>query len=445
VMVACDKILDTAEEIGADVIGLSGLITPSLDEMVHVAKEMERRGFKLPLLIGGATTSAAHTAIKIAEHYSGPVVHVLDASRSVPVTTSLLSEEQRDGFVKENLEKQQKLRENYNTGPKRATLSLQEARAAGPSFEWKQSDIAVPKVMGVREVPHFDLRELALYIDWTPFFHAWELRGVWDRENKVLKTRDEKGAEQAAELYRDALKWIDYIIDNKRFAAKGCFGFFAANSDGDDIIVWENEQRRAERARLHTLRQQVRKDSGKPNLALSDWVAPLPLQDFIGGFVVGIHGADHLAAEVEARNDPYGAIMVKALADRFAEAFAELLHHWARVVWRYETEHELTVDQLIHENYRGIRPAPGYPAQPDHTEKLTLFDLLGATEITGVHLTESCAMHPGAAVCGLYLSHPDSHYFAISDLQKDQIEDYARRKAMSVEEVEKWLGPWLGY
>lgn len=445
VMVPCDKILDTAEQIGADVIGLSGLITPSLDEMLHVAKEMERRGFKQPLLIGGATTSAAHTAIKISEHYSGPVVHVLDASRSVPVTTSLLSENQRDSFVKDNFEKQQKLRDNFNTGPKRETLRLEEARSAAPRYEWHQSDIASPKFMGVREVPHFDLRELARYIDWTPFFHTWQLRGVWDRENKVLKTRNEQGAQQAAELYRDALKWIDYIIENKRFSAKGTFGFFAANSDGDDIVIWEDEYREVEKARLHTLRQQIRKDSGKPNLALADWVAPQPLQDFIGGFVVGIHGADHLATEVEKRNDPYGAIMVKALADRFAEAFAELLHHWARVVWGIETEDDLTVDELIHENYRGIRPAPGYPAQPDHTEKPILFDLLNARESTGVHLTESCAMHPGAAVCGLYFSHPDSHYFAISDLQKDQIEDYARRKGITVEECEKWLGPWLGY
>ncbi|MGA0899412.1 MAG: methionine synthase [Luteolibacter sp.] len=445
VMVPCDKILDTAEQIGADVIGLSGLITPSLDEMLHVAKEMERRGFKQPLLIGGATTSAAHTAIKISEHYSGPVVHVLDASRSVPVTTSLLSEDQRDSFVKDNFEKQQKLRDNFNTGPKRETLRLEEARTAAPRYEWHQSDIASPKFTGVREVPHFDLRELARYIDWTPFFHTWQLRGVWDRENKVLKTRNEQGAQQAAELYRDALKWIDYIIENKRFSAKGTFGFFAANSDGDDIVIWEDEYREVEKARLHTLRQQIRKDSGKPNLALADWVAPQPLQDFIGGFVVGIHGADHLAAEVEKRNDPYGAIMVKALADRFAEAFAELLHHWARVVWGIETEDDLTVDELIHENYRGIRPAPGYPAQPDHTEKPILFDLLNARESTGVHLTESCAMHPGAAVCGLYFSHPDSHYFAISDLQKDQIEDYARRKGITVEECEKWLGPWLGY
>ena len=445
VMVSCDKILDTAVEIGADVVGLSGLITPSLDEMVHVAKEMERREMKQPLLIGGATTSAAHTAIKISQHYSGPVVHVNDASRSVPVTTSLLSEDQRAGFIKENLDKQQKLRDNFNTGPKRATLSLQEARQAGPQFEWRQKDIPVPKATGVREMSRFDLHELTQYIDWTPFFHAWEIRGVWDRENQRLKTRNEEGARQAAELYKDALKWIDHIVDHRCFTAKGCYGFFAANSEGEDIIIWEDEKREVEKVRFHTLRQQIKKDSGKPNLALSDWIAPSPYRDFIGGFVVGIHGADRLAKEVEERNDPYGSIMIKALADRYAEAFAELMHHRARVFWGYEKEEELTTDQLIHENYRGIRPAPGYPAQPDHTEKPILFDLLGATEISEVHLTESCAMHPGAAVCGLYLSHPDSHYFAISNLQKDQIEDYAHRKGMGVEEVEKWLGPWLGY
>jgi methylmalonyl-CoA mutase cobalamin-binding domain/chain len=891
VMVPCDKILDKAIELGADVIGLSGLITPSLDEMVHVAKEMERRGFKVPLLVGGATTSAAHTAIKIAEHYSGAVVHVLDASRSVPVTTSLLSEGQKDGFIAENRAKQQTLRENFIGGPKKETLTLDQARAAGPKYEWESYVPPVPSFTGTRRISgagvspaakqpsfisanrgiskakrdlphwtqdqatyavtfrlvdslpqsaireylglkkqwidletqaeakgdqklaadarqrlveayhatleaalergdgpdwlkepkaaeivanamrHFDggryelltwcimpnhvhaiirplgdhqlsdilqswksfsahecnrilnrtggfwqqesydhlirgaddfynhrayilrhqtdwkgdfkdeigggrdaratvsLRELANYIDWTPFYHAWELRGVWDRENKVLKTKNTEGAAEAAKLYLDALQWIDRIIDEDRFQPQGIYGFFPANAEGDDIIVWTDETSSHERCRLHTLRQQIKKDSGKPNVALSDWVAPvaavcnrqaqafsptfsqsktdkqvwgslphwyregatyavtfrltdsfpapvlhsyrkekeeikqritkaeedgdtrladrLRIQlgtlyharieavldegqgeawmkkseiaaivrdsvlhfdgerydlgawcvmpnhvhvilspkaghalpdilhsikrhsareankslgregdfwqkesfdhiirdaedywnqrdyilrnaksagledwkfagegagrmqsaatDHIGGFVVGIHGADEFAAELEAAHDPYGSIMVKALADRFAEAFAEQLHHRARIDWGYETEDELTHDQLIHENYRGIRPAPGYPAQPDHTEKPVLFELLDATAATGVSLTESCAMHPGAAVCGLYFSHPESHYFAISDLQKDQVEDYARRKGMSVQEAEKWLGPWLGY
>ena len=443
VMVPCDKILDKAVEIGADVIGLSGLITPSLDEMVHVAKEMERRGMKQPLLIGGATTSAAHTAIKIAEHYSGAVVHVLDASRSVPVTTSLLSDDQKDAFIAENRAKQKTLRDNYLGGPKKETLTLEQARAAGPQYDWDHYTPPVPGFLGTRSMAA-DLRELAHYIDWTPFFHAWELRGVWDRENGILKTKNADGAAEAAKLHKDALEWIDRILSEARFEARGTYGFFPANAKGDDIIVWTDESRTTERCRFHTLRQQVKKDSGKPNVALSDWVGERNT-DHIGGFVVGIHGAHEFAAELDKANDPYGSIMVKAIADRFAEAFAEWLHHRARIDWGYEAEGELTTDQLIHENYRGIRPAPGYPAQPDHTEKPILFDLLDAEAATGVSLTESCAMHPGAAVCGLYFSHPESHYFAISELQKDQVEDYARRKGMTVAEAEKWLGPWLGY
>jgi 5-methyltetrahydrofolate--homocysteine methyltransferase len=479
VMVACDKILDKAIEIGADVIGLSGLITPSLDEMVHVAKEMERRGFTLPLLVGGATTSAAHTAIKIAGHYSGPVVHVLDASRSVPVTTALLSADQKETFMLDNRARQHTLRENFLGGPKHATLSLAQARAAAPRFDWASYTPPVPSFLGVRgggqqggpgiasgylppaistsfrsriapvqsgdSLAEMDLRELVDYIDWTPFFHAWELRGVWDRERHVLRTKNEEGAAAAATLYQDALAWIERIIAGQHFHARGVFGFFPANADGDDIIVWTDESRSAERCRFHTLRQQLHKESGKPNLALADWVAWGTHTDYLGAFVVGIHGADELARDLDAANDPYGAIMVKALADRFAEAFAEKLHHRARIEWGYETAQELTTDQLIHENYRGIRPAPGYPAQPDHTEKSVLFDLLGAAAETGVVLTESCAMHPGAAVCGLYFSHPESRYFAIADLQRDQVEDYARRKGMTLAESERWLGPWLGY
>ncbi len=486
VMVSCDKILAKAVELGADVIGLSGLITPSLDEMVHVAKEMERLGFKVPLLIGGATTSAAHTAIKIAQHYSGPVVHVLDASRSVPVTTSLLSKDQRDAFAVENREKQQKLRDNFLGGPKKETLTLEDARAAGPKLDWANYTPPVPSFLGTRIcgqpesydhlirgaddfyhqrayilrhptpwkedyleedgiLPGAFLNELKNFIDWTPFFHAWELRGVWDRETLTLKTKNEAGAVEAAKLYQDALGWVDRIISEGRFRAEGIYGFFPANSEGDDIIVWTDETRTRERTRFHSLRQQIKKDSGKPNVALADWVGVGKTRDYLGGFVVGIHGAHEFAEELDRQIDPYGAIMVKAIADRFAEAFAEFLHHQARVEWGYETESELTHDQLIHENYQGIRPAPGYPAQPDHTEKPILFELLDASATTGVTLTESCAMHPGAAVCGLYFSHPESHYFAISELQKDQIEDYAKRKGMSTEEAEKWLGPWLGY
>jgi cobalamin-dependent methionine synthase I len=445
VMVPCDKILARAKEIGANVIGLSGLITPSLDEMIHVAKEMEKAGFTVPLLIGGATTSSTHTAVKIAQHYSGPVVHVLDASRSVPVTTSLISAEHRDAFIAENNEKHRKAREAFTGGPKKATIGIVEARALARLTDWSSYTPPVPKFTGTRVLEQ-SLRELISYIDWTPFFHAWELRGVWDRETGVLKTKNEEGAREAAKLHGEALELLEKIILEKRFTARGIYGFFPANADGDDIIVWEDESRTREKTRFHTLRQQVKKESGKPNEALSDYVAPQGAgKDYIGGFVVGIHGADEWAAELEKAHDPYNSIMAKALADRLAEAFAELMHHRARVEWGYERPNEFGHNELIKEIYRGIRPAPGYPAQPDHTEKPLLFELLGASEATGVELTESCAMHPGAAVCGLYFSHPESHYFAISELQKDQVEDYAHRKGMTLEEAEKWLGPWLGY
>ena len=446
VMVPCDKILAKAKELGADVIGLSGLITPSLDEMIHVAKEMEKAGFTVPLLIGGATTSATHTAVKIAQHYSGPVVHVLDASRSVPVTTSLLSPDQKDAFIADNNEKHRKAREAFTGGPKKDVVGIVEARAKARLTDWTAYTPPVPEFTGTRVIANQSLRELAEYIDWTPFFHAWELRGVWDREAGVLKTKNEEGAKEAAKLHAEALDLLEKIIAEKRFTARGIYGFFPANADGDDIIVWNDESRTSEKTRFHSLRQQIKKESGKPNEALSDYVAPQGCgKDFIGGFVVGIHGADEWAAELEAAHDPYNAIMAKALADRLAEAFAELLHHRARVAWGYERPNEFGANELIKELYRGIRPAPGYPAQPDHTEKPILFDLLGAAEATGVTLTESCAMHPGAAVSGLYFSHPESHYFAISEIQKDQLEDYARRKGMSVAEAEKWLGPWLGY
>lgn len=446
VMVPCDKILAKAKEIGADVIGLSGLITPSLDEMIHVAKEMEKGGFKVPLLIGGATTSSTHTAVKIAHHYSGPVVHVLDASRSVPVTTSLLSPDQKETFIADNNERHRKAREAFTGGPKKETVGIVEARALARRTDWSSYTPPVPEFTGTRTIANQSLRELMDYIDWTPFFHAWELRGVWDREAGVLKTKNEEGAKEAAKLHAEALELLEKIIAEKRFVARGIYGFFPANSDGDDIIVWNDESRTSEQTRFHSLRQQIKKDSGKPNEALSDYVAPQGAgKDFIGGFVVGIQGADEWASELEKAHDPYNAIMAKALADRLAEAFAELLHHRARVAWGYERPNEFGANELIKELYRGIRPAPGYPAQPDHTEKPILFQLFEASEKTGVELTESCAMHPGAAVCGLYFSHPESHYFGISEIQKDQLEDYAHRKGMSVEEAEKWLGPWLGY
>ncbi len=446
VMVPCERILETAVEKGADVIGLSGLITPSLDEMIHVAKEMERLDIRLPVLIGGATTSAAHTAVKIAPHYSGPIVHVLDASRSVPVTTSLLSEEGRDKFVADNEAKHEKARATFRQRD-RATISHAEAVAnrATSNGAWSGYTPPVPSFTGTRVMDRQSLRELVDYIDWTPFFHAWEIRGVWDRETGTLKTRKEGGAEQARLLHAEATELLEEIIRDKCFTARGVYGFFPANADGDDLVVWTDENRDHERARLHTLRQQVAKNSGKPHYALADWVAPAG-DDYIGGFVVGIHGADEWAREVEEKEtDPYKSILIKAVADRLAEAFAELLHHRARVDWGYERPNEFNHGELIQEKYRGIRPAPGYPAQPDHTEKRALFELLEAPAKCGVELTESCAMHPGAAVSGLMFSHPESRYFAISELQRDQVGDYARRKGWSLEEAERWLGPWLGY
>ncbi|MGD1978780.1 MAG: methionine synthase [Akkermansiaceae bacterium] len=439
VMVPCDKILDAVDEHNADVIGLSGLITPSLDEMITVAKEAEKRGFGkkgIPILIGGATTSAAHTAIKIAHHYSGPLVHVLDASRSVPVTTALLSEDKAK-FIAENEENHEKARERFAGGSKKASVTLKEAQANQVDIDWANYTPPVPEFTGTRTIKSQSLRELANYIDWTPFFHTWELRGVWNPETETLKTKNEEGAKVARELYFEAKELLEKIITEKRFTASGIYGFFPAHRDGDDIVLPDHD------VTFHTLRQQYKKDS-KPNYALADYVAPRG-GDYLGGFVVGIHGADEWAAELREENNLDEALMVQALADRFAEAFAELLHHRARIAWGIERPGQFTHTELIHEKYQGIRPAPGYPSQPDHTEKPLLFDLLKAPEETGVELTESCAMHPGSAVCGLYFSHPDSHYFQINDLQKDQIEDYAGRKGMTVEEVEKWLGPWLGY
>ncbi len=475
VMVPCDKILDKAREIGADVIGLSGLITPSLDEMAHVAGEMERQGFKLPLLIGGATTSAAHTAIKIAPKYSGSVVHVLDASRSVPVTTALLSEEQREGFVGQNEDRHVRLREEYGKKKDRQLLPIAEAREKAFKCDWSTQEIATPSFIGTRviriegdppsthpggalsfpasnEGGSPSLRTLREFIDWSPFFHSWELRGRWiAHEGRFSSAHEDaemkvKAETEALKLYNDANALLDRIIAEKRFVAKGVFGLFPANSVGDDIEVYVDDTRESVQTVFHTLRQQqIKKD--KPNFALSDYLAPKDSgrADHIGGFCVGIHGADEFAREFENAADPYSAIIVKAIADRLAEAFAEYLHQQARFAWGYEKPGDFANADLIKEKYRGIRPAPGYPAQPDHTEKSILFTLLDATAKTGVELTESMAMHPGSAVSGLYFAHPEAHYFGISALAKDQVEDYAKRKGMTLTEAEKWLGPWLGY
>ncbi|MCW0219234.1 MAG: methionine synthase [Prosthecobacter sp.] len=453
VMVPCAKILEKAVEVGADVIGLSGLITPSLDEMMHVASEMERLGMKQPLLIGGATTSAAHTAIKIAPHYSGPIVHVLDASRSVPVTTSLISEDQREGFIRDNEARHVRLREEYGKKKDRQLLSIEDSREKGYHCDWTTQEIATPSFLGTKAFEGTDLvATLRPFIDWSPFFHSWELRGRWiPSEGRFASAHEDpemkvQADEQALKLYKDANDLLDRIIAEKRFLPRGVCGFFPANAVGDDIEVYTDETRSSVRTTFHTLRQQVIKKD-KPNFALSDYIAPKGSgrADYIGGFAVGIHGADDFAKEFDAANDPYSAIIVKAVADRLAEAFAEYLHQQARFAWGYEKPGDLTHEEVVKEKYRGIRPAPGYPAQPDHTEKPILFDLLQATEQTGVELTESMAMHPGSAVSGLYFSHPESHYFGISVLGKDQITDYAARKGMTVEQTEKWLSPWLGY
>jgi 5-methyltetrahydrofolate--homocysteine methyltransferase len=453
VMVPCDKILAAAVEKGVDVIGLSGLITPSLDEMAHVASEMERRGMKIPLLIGGATTSPAHTAIKIAPHYSGPIVHVLDASRSVPVTTSLISDENRDAYIAENEARHIRLREEYGKKKERQLLSIAESREKAFKCDWSTQEIAKPNFIGTKTYEGTDMvATLRDFIDWSPFFHSWELRGRWiTAEGRFSSSHEDaemkvKAEEEAVKLFKSANDLLGRIITEKRFNPRGVFGFFPANSIGDDIEVYADDTRSSVKTVFHTLRQQViKKDT--PNYALSDYIAPKDSgrADYIGGFAVGIHGADDFAHEFEKAHDPFSAIIVKALADRLAEAFAEYLHKQARVAWGYEKPEDFTNEDLVKERYRGIRPAPGYPSQPDHTEKPILFDLLDAPAKTGVELTESMAMHPGSAVSGLYFSHPDVHYFGISVLAKDQIEDYAKRKGQTIEEAEKWLGPWLGY
>ena len=453
VMVPCQKILDKAVEVGADVIGLSGLITPSLDEMVHVAKEMERLGFKQPLLVGGATTSAAHTAIKIAPHYSGPIVHVLDASRSVPVTTSLISDDQKADFIQKNEERHTRLRDEYGKKKDRELLSLAQARERAQKSDWATQEIATPSFTGTKTIEGTELvATLREFIDWSPFFHSWELRGRWiPSEGRFSSAHEDPQMKVSAEaealkLYNDAQSLLNRISAENRFQARGIYGFFPANSIGDDIEVYTDESRTTVKTVFHTLRQQIIKKD-KPNFALSDYIAPKDSgrADYIGGFAVGIHGADEFSKEFDDAHDPYSGILTKAVADRLAEAFAEYLHQQARFDWGYEKPGDLSLEETVKEKYRGIRPAPGYPAQPDHTEKPILFDLLNATAQTGVELTESMAMHPGSAVSGLYFAHPDSHYFGISVLGKDQVEDYANRKGMPIAEMERWLGPWLGY
>jgi 5-methyltetrahydrofolate--homocysteine methyltransferase len=470
-MVPCDKILVAAKEHNVDIIGLSGLITPSLDEMVYVAKEMERLGFKVPLLIGGATTSRIHTAVKIDPYYSGPVIHVLDASRSVPVAGRLLQSEltSQEIFNEIKTEYAELRTAHAARQQEKNYLSIDQARAKSSGIDWTGFKAKQPTFLGVKYFEDYSLEEIAKYIDWTPFFSTWQLSGKYPRifDNEVVGI-------EAKKLFDDAQALLKEIITNKSLQAKAALGFFPANSLGDDIILHEYVEKALEVACekhgshkkfsyeieikdessdksqwLHNLRQQGQKASTLPNRCLSDFVAPLNSgeTDYVGAFAVttGL-GIELLLDKYEKEHDDYNSIMVKALADRLAEAFAELLHERVRrEFWGYASEEHLSNEDLISEKYDGIRPAPGYPACPDHTEKKRLFELLDAEKQIGIQLTESYAMYPASAVSGFYFSHPESTYFGLGKIAKDQVTDYAKRKGMSVDDIEKWLSPVLNY
>ncbi|WP_458759700.1 methionine synthase [Afipia sp. TerB] len=446
VMVPAAKILETAKAEGADIIGLSGLITPSLDEMAFVASELERQEFDIPLLIGGATTSRVHTAVKIDPRYQrGPVVHVNDASRAVGVASSLLSTDKRAGFVSDLRAEYTRISDaHFKAQQNKKRQTLEAARANALKIDWAATTPKKPSFLGLRNYSNYSLAELADYIDWTPFFQAWELSG---RFPAILK--DPKVGEVAQSLYDDARKMLDTIIAENWFTANATVGFWPANAVGDDIVLFGDEARTAPVATLHTLRQQLEKREGRANLALSDFIAPKEsgVPDYIGAFVVtaGI-GEEAITMRFKKANDDYSSIIVKALADRLAEAFAERMHERVRKeLWGYAPEENLSAEDLILEKYRGIRPAPGYPAQPDHTEKTTIFKLLDAEHNAGVTLTESLAMWPGSSVSGVYYSHPQSEYFGVGKVERDQMEDYAARKGVSLAETERWLAPILNY
>jgi 5-methyltetrahydrofolate--homocysteine methyltransferase len=443
VMVPADRILDAAVEHNVDIIGLSGLITPSLDEMVFVAREMERRGFSIPLLIGGATTSRTHTAVKIEPGYrSGSTTYVVDASRAVGVVSGLLSPTEKTKNEQATRDEYVRIREQYARGQEvKARATLAQARENRWRPEAGQTPSPAPSFLGVRAFDAWDLQDLVDHIDWTPFFASWELIG---RYPQILD--DEIVGTAARDLFTDAQAMLKRIVDEKWFTAKGVVGFWPANAVGDDVVVWTDETRSAEAARFHTLRQQIKKSNGKPNLALSDFVAG-DGADYLGAFAVTAgHGELEKAAEFKAKGDDYSAILATSLADRLAEAFAERLHKEVRTtLWGHAPDEQLSVQDLIEEKYQGIRPAPGYPAQPDHTEKATLFRLLDAGANAGMALTESFAMTPPASVSGLYFGHPGSHYFGVGKIDLDQVEDYAARKGMTVAEVERWLAPILNY
>ncbi|MCW9024314.1 MAG: B12-binding domain-containing protein, partial [Gammaproteobacteria bacterium] len=455
VMVPANQIIDAAKEHDVDIIGLSGLITPSLDEMVHMAKEMERLGFDIPLMIGGATTSKAHTAVKIEQHYHGATVWVKDASRAVGVAQNLISEDNKDDFVSKLRAEYEQVRQNH-AGRRAKTdwLDLEQARDNKIKINWDSYTPPVPAIKGLQVFDDMPLEYLVPYIDWTPFFHTWELKGSYP---KIFNDKD-KGVE-AKKLYADAQAMLKQIVDERWLKARAVVGMFPANSIEDDIEVYANDDRKEVTMTLHHLRQQTQRAPGKPNYCLSDFVAPKESlkTDYIGGFVVttGI-GIDEHVARFEAEHDDYSAIMLKALADRLAEAFAEHMHDRMRHInWGFESK-DWSPDSglknrmfdnknLIKENYQGIRPAPGYPACPDHTEKPLLWQLLDAENNTGVKLTESHAMWPASSVSGWYFSHPDARYFALGKINRDQVAEYAKRKGLSMAEAERWLAPNLGY
>jgi 5-methyltetrahydrofolate--homocysteine methyltransferase len=452
VMVSCDKILSEAKKHNVDIIGLSGLITPSLDEMVYVAKEMERLNFKIPLLIGGATTSKVHTAVKIAQNYSGPVVHVNDASKSVPVASSLISNELRDAFMADVNKDYERVREqNKNAQSQNKLISMADARANKFPIDWSKTEITKPNFIGTKVFDNYDLNEIAEYIDWTPFFHSWEMKGSYP---KILSD-PERGVE-ATKLFKEAQAMLSKIISEKWLQAKAVIGIYPANTVNEDDTELYDEKGNVI-ATFYSLRQQSKKPAGQYNIALADFIKPKNMSpevlegreatDYIGSFALSTgFGIDAHVTRFEADHDDYSAIMLKALADRLAEAFAELMHKKVRKeIWGYAKNENFRNEELIKEEYAGIRPAPGYPAQPDHTEKNTIWKLLDVEKNTGIILTESLAMVPTAAVSGLYFAHPQSHYFGIGKLNKEQIEDYAKRKNMSVEEVERWLGSVLAY
>jgi 5-methyltetrahydrofolate--homocysteine methyltransferase len=428
-----------------DVVGLSGLITPSLDEMVHVAAEMRRQEFTIPLLIGGATTSRIHTAVKIAPAYDHPVVHVLDASRAVGVVGSLVSEALRSAFTAEHKREQNHAREQYLSRQNQVPLiTIEEARNRRLVLEWtKNGRPARPSFTGIRTLNNVPLAEIVPFIDWSPLFHAWELKGSYPA---ILN--DKRIGTKAKELYDDAKRLLDRIVREHLLRPRGVYGFWPAASVGDDIEVYADDSRASVRTVFHTLRQQTRKAGGEFNHALADFIAPNAsgVHDYIGAFAVTAgEGLTELCARFEKDHDDYNSIMAKALADRLAEAFAEYLHKKVREEWGYGIGENLSHEDLIAEKYRGIRPAPGYPASPDHSEKKTLFELLQAEENAGIELTESFAMMPASSVCGLYFSNPEAHYFSVGKIDRDQVKDYQMRKGVELAEIERWLRPNLAY